>query len=104
MQTTVILHLIAPNEPKGYSIILISYPKYAPKKDEFILIEKLIVDMFSNRILKSVYEENELKEMYRQIFDSYKIDFKKVFYYAKRKKIYDKFKNCLIKNNFELNV
>lgn len=81
------------------SIILISYPKYAPIKDEYILIEKLIVDLFSNKIIKSIYEENELNEIYKQIFETYKIDFKKVFSYAKRKKKYDKFYDYLIINN-----
>ena len=83
------------------SIIIMNSSKYSPKKDEYIMLEKIIVDLYSNKILKSFFEEAELKNIYETIFKVYQVDFQKVFSYAKRKKIYESFIEYLETNEIK---
>jgi hypothetical protein len=67
--------------------------KEAPRKGDHILIEKLIVDLYSDRLLRSFFEGAELPEMYREIVRKYQVKMTQVYSYAKRKKIYPNFRD-----------
>ena len=75
----------------GYTILVKPLAKEAPKSGENIPLEKLIVDLFSDRLLRSLYEEAELPEIYRQMVHDYRLRMTRLYSYAKRKKIYESF-------------
>ena len=70
----------------GYTILIKPLAKEAPKQGENIPLEKLIVDLFSDRLLRSLYEEAELPEIYRQMAGDYRLRITRLYSYAKRKR------------------
>ena len=71
----------------------IDYKEKAPK------IEKLIVDIFSDKIINYFFDGNERKFIYQRIFDTYAVNYKTLFAYAKRRSIYEELLNYLKKYN-----
>lgn len=63
-----------------------------------ISIERLIIQIYSDKLLSSLYGDEEMIDMLNEIFKTYPINLNKLYHYAKRKKIYTKFHN-FIKNN-----
>jgi len=57
------------------------------KKETDIIIEKLIVDIFSNDLISTFYSLSELETIIEGIFANYKINIKKVMTYAKRRNL-----------------
>lgn len=80
------------------TIVIKPLVKSLREKDHFISLERLIVELYSNKIAKSLYSESELTNMLNQIFKTYNINLNKLFHIAKRKKIYDEFYTYLFKN------
>ena len=81
-----------------YTIVIKPLVKSLIEKDHHISIERLIVELYSNKITKSLYSDNELTSMLNEIFKTYNVNLNKVYHIAKRKKIYDKFYSYLTKN------
>ena len=92
------------NEIYNYStndtIILKPLISKAPinHKENTPKIEKIIVDIFLDKIVNCFYESNERIGIYEQIFDIYSVNYKTLFAYAKRRHIYNEFKEYLEKH------
>lgn len=71
----------------------------APKQQDStgIMIEKLIVDLFSEPALKALFSDSELAPMIEAMFQQYAINPKKMLAYAKRRKSDAKIKTFLIR-------
>lgn len=65
------------------------------EKDHRISLERLLVELFANKLLNSLYGKSELEEMANEVFKSYHVDLAKCFHIAKRKKIEDAFRAFL---------
>ncbi len=99
--------LINPSENEIYNystdntIILKPLISKAPinVKEKSPKIEKIIVDIFSDKIINSFYEGSERPKIYEQIFSTYAVNYKTLFAYAKRRSIYEEFKAYLKKYN-----
>ncbi len=50
-----------------------------------VLIEKLIVDLFANRIIKNILSQAEYANILQQIFSKYRVDQAMLFRYARRR-------------------
>lgn len=71
------------------------------RKEKSFTIEKIIVDLFVDSILRKFFSTSELPEIYRQIFKTYAIDEYSLNAYLTRRKIKDKFYEYLRKNRLE---
>ena len=71
------------------------------RKDKSFSIEKLIVDLFIDDILRKFYSTSELPWIYKQIFKEYAIDELSLNTYLTRRRIKDKFYEYLNDNNLE---
>ncbi len=99
--------LINPSENEIYNystdntIILKPLISKAPinVKEKSPKIEKIIVDIFSDKIINYFYEGSERLQIYEQIFSTYAVNYKTLFAYAKRRSIYEEFKAYLKKYN-----
>ena len=58
-------------------------------------LEKLLVDVFSENIVKAMFSEFELPEIYETAFADYVIDESQMFRYAKRRKTDERIKHFL---------
>lgn len=67
-------------------------------KEKTPKIEKIIVDIFLDKIVNCFYESNERIGIYEQIFEIYSVNYKTLFAYAKRRHIYKEFKEYLEKH------
>lgn len=68
-------------------------------------IEKILVDIFTDKIIRNIISFSEYPKLYEDIFDNYIIDETSIFRYAQRRKAKDKIKNFIIKNtNIRLKV
>ena len=65
------------------------------EKDHRISLERLLVELFANKLLDCLYERSELERMVNEAFKSYHVDLAKCFHVAKRKKIEDAFQAFL---------
>lgn len=61
-------------------------------------IEKILVDIFTDKIIKNIISFNEYSKLYEDIFKSYIVDETSMFRYAQRRKAKDKIKNFIIAN------
>ena len=77
-------------------IIIRPLTKSFIEQDNKISIERLIVQLYSDRILNTLYGKSDLEYMLNEIFKTYQINLNKVYHYAKRKKIYHDFHEYLI--------
>lgn len=68
-------------------------------KDKSPKIEKIIVDIFSDRIINYFYEGKEIVNMLEEIFSKYAINYKTMFAYAKRRSVLDELKQFLTNNS-----
>lgn len=59
-------------------------------------IEKMIVDLYCEKVLISAYPSNERKNIFSNIFEKYMVDESKLFRYARRRGVEKKLKNFLI--------
>lgn len=64
-------------------------------------LEKMLVDIFSENLIKAMFSESEYPAIYEEAFDSYVIDESQMFRYAKRRKSADRIKKFI---NEETNV
>ena len=66
------------------------------KKDVWhTCLEKLLVDIFSENLIKAMFSESEYPAIYETAFNSYVVDESQMFRYAKRRKSADKIKNFI---------
>lgn len=113
-QNTIFIEVEHMLEESIFNMLLKDYPRvlYCPKPDTFFLylenqmiviqrltteapkplestksccLEKLLVDLFSNKILNRIIEGAELPHIYMDAFQKYNIDEKKLFRYARRR-------------------
>ena len=68
-------------------------------KEKTPKLEKIIVDIFSDKIINSFYDGNEIINMYEKIFETYAVNYKTLFAYAKRRSILEEFEGYLKKHN-----
>ena len=68
------------------------------KKEKSFMIEKVLVDLFVDNILRRLFSLSELPEIYRQILSTYTIDESKLNAYLTRRRIKHSFYEFL-KNN-----
>ena len=66
-----------------------------------ISIERVIIQLFSDKILSTLYGDNELNNTLNEIFKTYNVNFGKLYHFARRKKIYSKLHDYL-HNNVDL--
>ena len=81
-------------------IVVLRLPSESPKGKTEIwhsCIEKVLVDMYSDKILASLISESEYKEVYEEVFRRYYIDVKSMLRYARRKGAYDRYREILMK-------
>lgn len=74
------------------SIIIQKLVSEAPKKSNNSWeskIEKILVDLFTDKLLQSCFESSELKSIFEQTFERYFIDESTLFRYARRRKTED---------------
>lgn len=71
------------------------------RKEKSFTIEKIIVDLFIDDVLRKYYSISELNDIYRQIFKTYAIDEVSLNAYLTRRKIKDKFYDYLKDNDLE---
>ena len=96
--------LINPNKEEFYkyldnqTIVIKPFVKSLVEKDHYISIERMIVELYSNKIINSLFSDGELIDMLNEIFKTYNIDLDKVYHIARRKKIYDGLCSYLKKN------
>lgn len=69
------------------------------RKNNKIKLEKLIVDIYSDKFLNHYYEGAEKITMYEIIFNNYAINYKTLSSYAKRRNVYNDLVNYIRKNN-----
>ena len=58
-------------------------------------LEKLLVDIFSEKLIKAMFSESEYPAIYETAFNSYVVDESQMFRYAKRRKSADKIKKFI---------
>ena len=61
----------------------------------FHTLEKLLVDIFSEKLIKAMFSESEYPAIYETAFNSYVVDESQMFRYAKRRKSADKIKKFI---------
>lgn len=66
------------------------------KNTATITIEKLLVDLFSDKQLFNAYQGRELAHIYNNAYNRYTIDFTKLFSYATRRRKAEDLKNFLL--------
>jgi hypothetical protein len=71
------------------------------RKEKSFEIEKVIVDLFTDNILRKFYSTSELPDIYRQIFKTYAIDEFSLNAYLSRRNLKDRFYEFLKNNNLE---
>ena len=64
-------------------------------KDHRISLERLLVELFANKLLRSLYSKSELGAMTNEIFKTHDVNLAKAIHIAKRKKIEDAFRAFL---------
>ncbi len=82
------------------SIVILNLITQAPtnKRSHEIKLEKFIVDLFSEPILKALFSESEMAPMLESMFYQYVIEQKKLFAYAKRRKCDQRIKQFIRQN------
>ena len=63
-----------------------------------ISVERLIIQIYSDKLLSSLYGDVEMNNILNEIFKTYNVNLDKLYHYARRKKIYDRFHGYLVKN------
>lgn len=63
-----------------------------------ISIERLIIQIYSDKILLSLYGDSEMNSMLNEIFKTYYVNLDKLYHYARRKKIFNEFHTYLTNN------
>ena len=76
---------------------LVSESPQNPKKLWYITLEKMLVDIMADSLIKETFSESEYKSIYENAFNKYIVDESKMFRYARRRNVADKIKN-FIKN------
>jgi hypothetical protein len=92
-------------EKYSLSDLIIIKPLYSRspinRKEKSFTLEKIIVDLFVDDILKKYYSTSELPWIYKQIFKEYAIDEYSLNTYLTRRRIKEKFYEFLKTNNLE---
>jgi hypothetical protein len=92
-------------EKYSLSDLIIIKPLYSRspinRKEKSFTLEKIIVDLFVDDILKKYYSTSELPWIYKQMFKEYAIDEYSLNTYLTRRRIKEKFYEFLKTNNFE---
>ena len=53
-------------------------------------LEKIVVDLFANKLLETLFSQDELPSVIEQIFERYTIDESRLYRYAKRRNCYER--------------
>lgn len=92
-------------EKYSLSDLIIIKPLYSRspinRKEKSFTLEKIIVDLFVDDILKKYYSTSELPWIYKQIFKEYAIDEYSLNTYLTRRRIKEKFYEFLKTNDLE---
>jgi hypothetical protein len=92
-------------EKYSLSDLIIIKPLYSRspinRKEKSFTLEKIIVDLFVDDILKKYYSKSELPWIYKQMFKEYAIDEYSLNTYLTRRRIKEKFYEFLKTNNLE---
>jgi hypothetical protein len=92
-------------EKYSLSDLIIIKPLYSRspinRKEKSFTLEKIIVDLFVDDILKKYYSTSELPWIYKQMFKEYAIDEFSLNTYLTRRRIKEKFYEFLKTNNLE---
>ena len=92
-------------EKYSLSDLIIIKPLYSRspinRKEKSFTLEKIIVDLFVDDILKKFYSTSELPWIYKQIFKEYAIDEYSLNTYLTRRRIKEKFYEFLKTNDLE---
>jgi hypothetical protein len=92
-------------EKYSLSDLIIIKPLYSRspinRKEKSFTLEKIIVDLFVDDILKKYYSTSELPWIYKQMFKEYAIDEYSLNTYLTRRRIKEKFYEFLKTNNLE---
>lgn len=84
---------------------LISESPLTKDKSWSARIEKILVDIFCDKIIKKYINFDEYSKLYEDIFNNYIVDESSMFRYAQRRKVKNKIKNFIIYNtNINLKV
>jgi len=92
-------------EKYSLSDLIIIKPLYSRspinRKEKSFTLEKIIVDLFADDILKKYYSTSELPWIYKQMFKEYAIDEYSLNAYLTRRRIKEKFYEFLKTNDLE---
>ena len=92
-------------EKYSLSDLIIIKPLYSRspinRKEKSFTLEKIIVDLFVDDILKKYYSKSELPWIYKQMFKEYAIDEYSLNTYLTRRRIKEKFYEFLKTNDLE---
>lgn len=81
------------------AIIIRPIVKEAPVQDigkvKVSKMEKILVDLYFDKILLRSYQGNEMKHIFKRIFDEYEINLTTLYRYARNRSIKDKFKEYI---------
>ena len=92
-------------EKYSLSDLIIIKPLYSRspinRKEKSFTLEKIIVDLFADDILKKYYSTSELPWIYKQMFKEYAIDEYSLNTYLTRRRIKEKFYEFLKTNDLE---
>jgi hypothetical protein len=81
------------------AIVIRPLVKEAPIQDigkvKVSKLEKILVDLYFDKILLTSYQGNEMKHIFKRSFDEYEINFTTLYRYARNRSIKDKFKEYL---------
>jgi hypothetical protein len=69
-----------------------------------VTLEKLIIDLLSDKKLFAIFQGNELIHIINTAYNRYAIDFTKLFYYAKRRRKDVELKELLLKTDIPQNI
>ena len=92
-------------EKYSLSDLIVIKPLYSRspinRKEKSFTLEKIIVDLFVDDILKKYYSTSELPWIYKQMFKEYAIDEYSLNTYLTRRRIKEKFYEFLKTNDLE---
>ncbi len=83
---------------KDKTIIVNRLISEAPSNNHIACLEKIIVDLFSNKILKEMVSKGDYAEIIENMFFKYKINQKALFRYARRRNKEDEIREFITKN------
>lgn len=82
----------------SHVIVVRPLMKSLMEKNHSISIERMIVNIYADKLLNQIISYGEKRDMLNEIFKTYHVNLNKLFYIAKKKKIYQEFNAFLFDN------